>query len=135
MAMGMKKEFELTDKRVYEEYYGVPFSVLKEFSDLCDKNGLIFCDCIYGDPKGWEYFKRYLKLVYNVSSYMMDHDMGFSLIGLNGPTTNKEKYENNMKIIEKIGGRLLELQKKIQKAYDKNFQKWNLIIHSSNWSK
>ncbi len=129
----MAKKFEFTDKRVYEEYYGVPFETLKEFSDLCKNNDMIFCDCIYGDERGWEYFKRYLKKVYGISSYIMDHDLGFGTIGLNGPTTNKELYEKNLEKIKKIGGRIYELQKKIQKAYDNNFKKWDMIIHSSNW--
>ncbi len=129
------KRFKITEENVYSEYYGVPFETLKEFSDLCKDNDMIFCDCIYGDERGWEYFKRYLKKVYGLSSSLMNHDMGFGAIGLNGPTSNKEKYEENLRKIKEVGGRIYELQKKIQKAYDNNFKKWDLIIHSSNWSK
>lgn len=127
----MAKEFDLTEENIYSEYYGVKYKELKEFSDLCQANGMIFCDCIFGGEKDWEYFKRYLKKRYNLSSHLMNHDIGFGLVGLDGPTTNEEKYKENLEKIKSIGGRLYELQLKIQKSYDKNAKMRDMFIHLS----
>lgn len=125
----MANEFDLTEKNIYFEYYGTKYEELIEFSDLCNKNGMIFCDCILGNTKDWEYFKRYLKKKYGISSQLMNRDIGFAIIGLNGPTTNKEKYNENLDKIKKIGGRIFELQEKIQKSYNEKTKVWDDIIH------
>lgn len=126
----MVDKFKLTEENIYAEYYGVDFKKLKEFSDLCQANGMIFCDCILGKVKDWEYFKRYMKKRYNISSYLMNHDMGFGLIGLNSPTTNVEKYQKNLEKIKKIGGRLYELQQEIQNKYEEVAKMRDIFIHS-----
>ena len=131
----MVKDFNLTEENIYSEYYGVKYKELKEFSDLCHANNMIFCDCIFGGKEDWEHFKRYLKKRYNLSSHLMNHDIGFGLIELNGPTTNKNKYNENLEKIKNIGGRLYKIQLKIQKSYNRRTKMIDRFINFSKLNK